>query len=522
MRSLLLAPTIVAVILPLRVPSPDMVDTAARQSADVLSTGIEGLDDVLNGGLAPGGLYAVEGDTGAGKTTLSLQFLLAGVRRDEPALFVTLSESAADLRWMAASHGWSLDGIEILELISSDEELSPDSHYTMFHPSEIELTETTRAILAAAERIKPKRVVIDSMGELRLLAQSQLRYRRQVLSLKQYFVRAGATLVMVDDPRAENAEMAIASIASGIITLEREATPYGAFRRRLQVLKMRGRSVREGYNDCRIVKGGLEVYPRLVAAEHTVSYARESIKSGLVELDQLLGGGLARGTSSLFLGPAGTGKSSLAAQYARAAAARGEHAAIFLFDESIATYTERSAGLGLDVKGLIDAGKFTVRQVDPAELSPGEFAHSVRVMVEKQNTRVVVIDSLTGYLNAMPNEQLLSLHLHELLTYLGGQGVTTILLMAQHGLLAAEAESPVDASYLADTVVLLRFFEARSQVSIAVSVIKKRTGDHERTIRELRFEHGGLVLSNPITGFSGVLVGNAQAVAPVLRQRRKS
>jgi circadian clock protein KaiC len=323
---------------------------------------------------------------------------------------------------------------------------------------------------------------------------------------------------MVDDPRAEKAEMAIASIASGIITLEREATAYGAFRRRLQVLKMRGRQVREGYHDCRIRRGGLEVYPRLVASEHTVSYAREAIKSGLTTLDQLLGGGLARGTSSLFLGPAGTGKSSLAAQYARAAASRGEHAAIFLFDESIATFTERSAGLGFDVKPVIHEGKLTLRQVDPAELAPGEFAHIVRTMVEKNETRVVVIDSLTGYLNAMPNEKLLVLHLHELLTYLGRRGVTTIMLMAQHGLVAAQSETPVDASYLSDTVVLLRFFESRGQVRIAMSVIKKRTGPHERTIRELRLERGAITLSEPITDFSGVLSGNPHA-EPALPRR---
>jgi circadian clock protein KaiC len=284
---------------------------------------------------------------------------------------------------------------------------------------------------------------------------------------------------------------------------------------------MRGREVREGYHDFRIIKGGLLVYPRLVASEHTVSYARESVKSGLGELDKLLGGGLARGTSSLFLGPAGTGKSSLAAQYARAAAARGEHAAIFLFDESIATFTERSAGLGFDVTPLIQEGKLTVRQVDPAELSPGEFSYLVRTLVESRKTRVVVIDSLTGYLNAMPNERLLTLHVHELLSYLGQQGVTTIMLMAQHGLLAAESQTPVDASYLADTVVLLRFFEARGNVCIAISVIKKRTGAHERTIRELRFERGAIVITDPITAFTGVLSGNPRGEPAGPRKRRE-
>lgn len=481
----------------------------------LLSTGIEGLDDILHGGLAQGGLYAVEGDTGAGKTTLCLQFLRAGVEAGERALIVTLSESEADLRTMARSHGWSLDGIDILELTASADSLSPDANYTMFHPAEVELTETTRAILAAAERIKPSRVVLDSVGELRLLAQSGLRYRRQILALKSFFTRDQCTLLMVDDPRAENPEMAIASIASGIITLDREATEYGAFRRRLQVLKMRGRAVREGYHDCRIQTGGLEVYPRLVAAEHSTSYARESIKSGLAGLDALLGGGLARGTSSLFLGPAGSGKSSLAGQYARAAAARGAHAAIFLFDEAIATFVERSSGLGFDVQPLVDKGTLALRQIDPAELSPGELTYFVRETVEKHDTRVVVIDSLTGYLNAMPSEKLLTLHLHELLTYLGRKGVTTIMLMVQHGLVSGSSDAPVDASYLADTVVLLRFFEAQGEVSIAISVIKKRTGSHERSIRELRFEKGSIVVGEPITNVVGVLSGNPRLVAEV-------
>jgi circadian clock protein KaiC len=480
----------------------------AEPKTSVLSTGIAGLDDVLHGGLAAGGLFSVEGDTGAGKTTLCLQFLMAGRQQGERCLFVTLSESIPELRAMAASHGWNLDGFEILELISTEQSVARDGHYTMFHPSEIELTETTRAIIDAAERIKPTRVVLDSVGELRMLAQSPLRYRRQIIALKNFFNSRGATLLMVDDPRADIADLAIASIASGIITLDRDATEYGAFRRRLQVLKMRGRQVREGYHDFRIQRGGLEVYPRLVASEYSTSYARESIKSGVAALDALLGGGLARGTSSLFLGPAGTGKSSLAAQYARAAASRGEHAAIFLFDESIATYLERSRGLGFDVQPLVDAGKLTLRQVDPAELSPGELAYYIRAMVEEFDTRVIVIDSLTGYLNAMPNERLLALHLHELLTYLGAQGVTTIMLMAQHGLVSATSDTPIDASYLADTVLLLRFFEARGQVCIALSVIKKRTGTHERSIRELRFENGGITIGEPIEDFIGVLSGS--------------
>lgn len=478
----------------------------------LLSTGIEGLDDVLHGGLAVKGLYSIEGDTGAGKTTLGLQFLMAGREAGEAGMIITLSESAADLRAMAESHGWDLTGIEILELIASPETLTPEGHNTMFHPSEVELTETTRAILQACERVKPTRVVIDSVGELRLLAQSSLRYRRQILALKHFFSSHGATVLMVDDPRSENLELAIASIASGIIVLERHATDYGSFRRRAQVLKMRAREVREGYHDCRIRRGGIDVYPRLVAAEHKTSYARESIRSGLTALDDLLGGGLARGTSSLFLGPAGTGKSSLAAQYARAAAARGDHAAIFLFDESIATYVERSKGLGFDVQELIDQDKILLRQIDPAEMAPGEFATLVRQTVEQHDSRVVVIDSLTGYLNAMPSEKLLALHLHELLTYLGGKGVSTIMLMVMHGLVASSGDAPIDASYLADTVLLLRFFETRGEVCIAISVIKKRTGTHERTIRQLRFDHSTIEIGEPITGFVSVLTGTPRLV----------
>jgi circadian clock protein KaiC len=500
--------------------------TSSATSPRLLSTGIEGLDDVLHGGLSAGGLYAVEGDTGAGKTTFCLQFLMAGLAAGERALMVTLSESAADLRMMAASHGWTLDGVEILELIAADDSLSPGQHYTMFHPSEVELTETTRAILSAAERIKPARVVLDSVGELRLLAQTSLRYRRQILALKKFFSEHDATVLMIDDPRSENAETAISSIASGIITLERAPTEYGSFRRRVQVLKMRGREVREGYHDCRIRRGGLDVFPRLVAAEHSTPYPRESIASGIGPLDALLGGGLARGTSNLFLGPAGTGKSSLAAQYARAAGARGEHAALFLFDESIATFVERSAGLGFDVKPLIESGSLTLRQVDPAELSPGEFANYVRETVERKQTRIVVIDSLNGFLQAMPSEKLLAIHLHELLSYLGRQGVTTIMLMAQHGLVAGQMESPVDASYLADTVVLLRYFEALGEVNIAISVIKKRTGEHERTIRQMRLEQGRIQIGEPIRGFVGVLSGTPRlaegAPAPKPRKMRQT
>jgi len=383
----------------------------------------------------------------------------------------------------------------------------------MFHPSEVELAETTKAVLAEAERVRPVRMVLDSLSELRLLAENPLRYRRQILALKQYFARQQTAVLFIDDRTSDEKDMHLHSLAHGVISLERQANDYGPLRRQLQISKLRGRSFREGFHAMAIRRGGVEVFPSLIAAEHVRSYARESISSGVVALDRLLGGGLARGTSTLVLGPAGAGKSSLAGQYICAAVDRGEHAAIFLFDESIATFKERSAGLGMDVRGMVDSGRLTLRQIDPAQLSPGEFAHVVRRAVEDQKAGMVLIDSLNGYLNAMPSDRFLILHLHELLTYLGQQGVTTLMLMAQHGLVGAGTHGPVDTSYLADTVVLLRYFEALGEVRKAVSVIKKRTGDHERSIRELRIGKG-VEVGEPIREFQGILSGMPQLVDP--------
>ena len=483
----------------------------ASGNAPLVATGIEGLDDILRGGLTANRLYLVEGNPGSGKTTLALQFLLQGVRRGERSLFVTLSESEEELRATALSHGWSLEGITVVEVIASEESLKPDTRYTMFHPSEVELGETTKKVLAEAERVKPTRLVFDSLSEPRLLAQNPLRYRRQILALKQSFARQHCTVLIVDDQTGSERDEHLHSIAHGVISLERQTQEYGTMRRRLQVAKMRGREFREGYHDFVIRRGGVEVYPRLVAAEHRTGYLREPIQSGLAGLDALLGGGLARGTSTLVTGPAGTGKSTLASQYA-VTAAKGEHAAIYLFDESVATFRERSAGLGLDVGPLLESGRLSVQQVDPAELSPGEFAHLVRRAVDRDESRLVVIDSLNGYLNAMPSEQFLTLHLHELLTYLGQQGVTTLLLLAQHGLVGGGLESPFDASYLADTVLLLRYFEAAGELRQALSVIKKRTGKHERTIRELRFGDKGITVGEPLREFHGIMTGSPQLV----------
>jgi circadian clock protein KaiC len=381
----------------------------------------------------------------------------------------------------------------------------------MYHPSEGELGETTKAVLAEATRIKPARLVVDSLSEVRLLAEHPLRYRRQILALKQFFSRQQTTVLFIDDRTSEEKDMHLHSLAHGVISLEREASEYGTVRRRVQVSKLRGRSYREGFHDFVIRRGGLDVFPRLVAAEHRAALARETIESGLAPLDALLGGGLARGSSTLILGPAGTGKSSVATQYVVAAAARGEHSCIFLFDESLATFRARSAGLGMNVDALIDSGLLIVRQLDPAELSPGEFAHSVGRAIDDNDTRIVVIDSLNGYLNAMPNERFLVLHLHELLAYLGQRGVTTLLLMAQHGLVGAP-DSPIEASYLADTVLLLRYFEATGEVRKAISVIKKRTGTHERTIREMTID-GGIAIGEPIRNFQGVLTGTPLTLA---------
>lgn len=482
-----------------------MADERANQPP-LVGLGIAGLDHILNGGLAPNRLYLVEGHPGAGKTTLALQFLLEGVQRGEGCLFVTLSESEEELRTSAGSHGWTLQGINILEIIPSEESLKPDSRYTMYHPSEVELGETVKRVLTEAERSKPVRLVFDSLSELRLLAQNPVRYRRQILALKLFFSHQRCTVLILDDLTGIERDEHLHSIAHGVISLERQTHEYGTIRRRLQVHKLRGSEFREGYHDFLIRRGGLEVFPRLVAAEHRTSYAREAVKSGLEALDALMGGGLARGTSTLLVGPAGVGKSSVAAQYA-VTMATDEPAIFYLFDESVTTFLERTAGLGMAVGPLRESGRLNVRQVDPAELSPGEFAHDVRRAVEQDNSRLVVIDSLNGYLSAMPSENFLMLHLHELLTYLGQQGVTTLLILTQHGIIGNRMQSPVDTTFLADSVMMLRYFEAAGEIRQAISVIKKRTGKHERTIRELRFDNG-ITVGEPLRDFHGIMTGS--------------
>ena len=480
---------------------------ATEHHAKRSETGIPGLDDILFGGFLPRRLYLVQGAPGTGKTTLAMQYLIQGKKKGESGLFITLSETKEELEASAHSHGWSLEGIEIIELSSDESELDRANQVTMYPSSEVELTETTKKILEAVERMNPSRIVFDSLSEMRLLAQSSLRYRRQILALKQFFIGRKCTVLLLDDGTSDGADLQLQSIAHGVIRLEQLAPLYGAARRRLRIVKVRGTSFRGGYHDFAIVRGGLNVFPRLIASEHRLSFPRERIKSGVTALDTLLGGGPDRGTSTLLMGPAGTGKSTIAVQYAIAAAARGDHAAIFAFDESIATLEARSQALGINFAAGKKNGEINLMQVDPAELSPGEFAHLVREAVEKNGARVIVIDSLNGYMNAMPEEQFLTAQLHELLSYLGRQGVTTLMVVAQHGMLGTNMHSPVDTSYLADSVVLLRHFEYAGKVKKAISVLKKRSGFHEESIRELRFDENGIHLSEPLMQFRGILTG---------------
>jgi circadian clock protein KaiC len=482
-------------------------DLSEAASPPLASTGIEGLDQILDGGLTPNRLYLVEGMPGSGKTTLAFQFLHEGVRRGERTLYITLSETEEETRVVASSHGWSLDGIFVRELAPTEESLDPAEQYTMFHPSEVELTEATKRILTDVEEVKPARVVLDSLSEFHLLAGNPLRYRRQMLALKHFFAARGCTVLLLDDLTTAERNLQVQSIAHGVICLEQLTSEYGTHRRRLRVLKYRGVNFRGGYHDYIIARGGLRVFPRLVAAEHRQPGVHARLASGVSELDALLGGGLERGTSTLLVGAPGTGKSTLAAQFATSAAARGEHAALFIFDESEATLVSRCAALGIDLRKYMDTGRITVQRIDPVELSPGEFAHAIRHAVEHEAAVVVVIDSLNGYLNAMPEERFLITQLHEILSYLGQQHVVSILIGAHHGIIGNQMKTPVDASYLADAIVLLRYYEAKGEVRQAISVIKKRGGDHERTIRDFGLKSGRIRVGEPLRGFRGVLTG---------------
>jgi circadian clock protein KaiC len=476
-----------------------------------IPSGIPGLDDILRGGFPQNCLFLITGTPGTGKTSLAMQFLLEGVKNGERCLYVTLSETKLEMTRVARSHDWDLSQIEMVELIPSEHNLSADAQLTVFSHSEMELGETTEAMITAINAHRPQRVVLDSLSELRLIAQNALRYRRQVLALKQFFGGHDCTVLMLDDRTGGLEDDHLQSIAHGVVMLEQLANQYGAERRRLRVSKMRGVPFRGGYHDFAIRKGGLDVFPRLVAAEHVGEFRERDLPSGNAQLDRLLGGGLPTGTSTLLLGPAGTGKSTIATQFATAAAARGERAAVFVFDENLGTLRSRSRKLGLPVDEGLRSGLITVQQIDPAELSSGEFAAIVRRAAEGRDAsgkpaKVIVVDSLNGYLNAMPEEKFLTAQLHELLSFLGQQGVVTILCVTQAGMVGQMA-SPVDTTYLADNVILFRYFEAGGCVRRALSVVKKRNGSHEKTIRELDMNETGVVIGDPLVDFHGILTG---------------
>lgn len=480
-------------------------------AGQISPAGIPGIDDILRGGFPNDCLYLISGTPGAGKTTFAMQFLLEGARRKEKSLYITLSESRREIEIVARSHGWDLTGIDLCELIPSERNLSAEAQLTVFNPSELELGETTEAMIDAVKKYKPKRIVIDSLSELRLVAQSPLRYRRQILALKQFFGGRDCTVLSLDDGTAEGGDGQVESIAHGVVLLEQLANQYGAERRRLRVVKMRGVPFRGGYHDFTIRRGGLDVFPRLVAAEHHSEFPESELASDNPALNSLLGGGLPLGTSTLLLGPAGTGKSTIATQFAAAAAKRGHRTAMFIFDENIGTLRTRSRKLGIPIETHIQSGFLSVQQVDPAELSAGELAAVIRRAVDgadttKQPARVVIIDSLNGYLNAMPEEKFLTAQLHELLSYLGQKGVVTLLSVTQTGILGS-MQTPVDTTYLADNVILFRYFEARGRVRRAISVVKKRSGKHELTIRELTVDDQGLRIGPPLEEFQGILSG---------------
>ncbi len=479
---------------------------AAGEPQARISTGIPGLDRALGGGLPRDRLYVVEGDPGSGKTTLALQFLLDGAARGERVLYVTLSETKQELHEVAESHGWSLKGIDLLELGSLAELLLEEAEYTVYHPSDVDLGETTKRVRDEVKRLQPTRVALDSVSELKILSQTSARYRREVLGLKQFFTGRGCTVLVLDDSTAPDTEKQLQSICHGVIYMRRESRDYGETRRQLQIVKMRGVRFLDGMHDFLIRSGGIEVYPRV----GVIDGGQETtgmIASAVPELDVLLGGGLERGTSTLVLGPAGCGKTTLCSQYLLAALNRGEAAVNILFEENRQGFLQRAQGMGMNFEPYLESGLLDLRQFDPAELSPGEFAHYVQKEVERGHARVVVIDSLNGYLNAMPSEGFLLIQLHELLMYLGKMGVLTILVMAQHGMMGTAMQTPVDVSFLADTVILLRYFEAMGEVRQAISVVKKRRSGHERTIREMRLTKEGIVIGPPIRDFQGVLTG---------------
>lgn len=478
-----------------------------RQPRSTIPTGLPGLDVVLGGGLRPNRMYLFLGDPGVGKTTLGLQFLLEGVRRGERCLYATLSETKDELEDIADAHGWSLEGVDIVALHAVEHSLGTPDVQTIFHPVEIDLDQFTEPLRRMIEQVKPVRAVIDSLSEMRIIAQDPRRFRRQMMALKQHFTDIGCTLALLDDRTAEIRETIPQTVAHGVIVLESVVREYGSPRRRIRVSKLRGARLHEGYHDFQIVTGGLVVYPRLVAAEHAAGFTHEAVSSGVTRLDQMLGGGLLRGTSTLVTGAAGAGKSVVVTQYAFSAAERGEPAAIFVFDESRESFLMRAAGAGMDLGPHLATGRVRVQQVDPAEMPPGQFAHAVRRAVLEGGARIVAIDSLNGYLTSVPEEAFLELHLHELLATLAQLGVVTLTTLTQSGATGPVRSPDVDVSYLADTIISLRFFEAMGEMRKAISVPKMRSGLHELTLREYRIGPQGLTVGEPLHQFQGVLTG---------------
>jgi len=476
------------------------------------ATGIVGLDDILLGGLPHGHIYLLEGEPGTGKTTLAMDFLRAGLERGETTLYVTLSETAEELLIVSRSHNWDLEKVHIVELERDIARHATESQYTVFESTEVELGDTMGQVYKAAEDLKPDRIVIDSLSELRLLSRDSLRFRRELLGMKRFFADLGSTVLMLDDRTLDLHEGLLQSIAHGVIRLERLTTEYGAERRRLIVSKLRGSRFREGYHDYRVKTGGIKVYPRLIASEHRGAVLSGELLSGIENLDVLLGGGLDRGTSTMLLGPSGVGKSTISAMYAVAAAKKGEKVEIFLFDENMGTYLARDKGLQLGMGPYIEKGMIHIRQIDPAEVSPGEFSHQLRQAVEEGGMKHLVLDSLNGLIQAMPGEQTLMIQVHEMLSYLNQSNITTVISLAQHGLVGAGLASAADLSYVADTLVLLRFFEAFGELRKAVSVVKKRTGEHEKTVRELDIMPGGLQVGPPLRQFQGIFTGVPQTL----------
>ena len=475
-------------------------------------TGIIGLDQLLHGGLPRDRMHLIEGEPGAGKTTLALQFLLEGRRLGEDGLYVTLSETTEELKHVAASHGWSLDGIDTFQLGPIGER-GPDE-YTLYHPAEIELADLTKTVLERVEAIRPARVVFDSLSELRLLARDALRYRRQILGLKEFFSRRPSTVLLLDDHSAGDSDLQLRSLAHGVLLLEHLPFEYGRSRRRLRIVKLRGTAVTEGFHDFNIVRGGLNVFPQLIPDDGRREWPSEAVESGLPELDALLGGGLTWGTTTLFIGPAGAGKSTVAAQYLCGAANPKSRAAVFLFDERRATFVARCDALGMRASERVASGHLIIEQVDPGMTSPGEFSHTVRRFVDADGVRLVGIDTLNGYLSAIPTTDAPVTRMHELLSYLNEAGVVTLVALAQYGMLGPSMAVPVDLSYLADSIVLLRFFEAEGEVRKAISVVKKRTGIHERSIRELKLGPDRIQVGEPLKQFQGVLTGVPQYIGP--------